>query len=66
MKETPAEIQNRVQGFECRFLVRNNEGLCVDWMAATKHDLAGFRQYVADRQSLRLFLKSASQTVAAA
>ena len=43
----------RIQVFEQRFLTRTKDGLCVDWMAVSRHDLQGFKAYIADREFVR-------------
>ncbi len=54
------EVVARVLVYESRFTVRNQDGICVDWTAASKQDNPGFVRYVADRQWIRGFLRGQS------
>ncbi len=48
------DIAQRIVSFERRFLISTIDGLCVDWILASK-DQKGFAQYIRDRQWVRIF-----------
>lgn len=48
-------IQNEIEIFERRFLIKNKDGLCVDWMEASKSK-DEFISYIRNRQNLRSLL----------